>query len=74
MGFGVTLLGGEERVRKERAFSQCFFGETVTTIPSEGKGLHGPLKEVVKAEANREVNQQKRVLSTFIKPRSMCLH
>ncbi len=45
MGFGVELLGGEERVREERAFSQCFFGETVTIIPSEGKDLDGPLRE-----------------------------
>jgi hypothetical protein len=41
----VRLLGGEERVRKERAFSQWFLGETAARIPSEDRGLHGPLQE-----------------------------
>jgi len=40
-----SMIGGEERIREERAFSQWFFRETAARISSEGKALHGSLGE-----------------------------
>ena len=68
-------MGGRGTSKGGKGIFAMFFWRNSNNNSVRGERSSGAFtgKEVVRAKENREMNQQKRVLSTLIKPWSMCL-